>query len=66
MTTHASKTLCSLSYITMDHAIGKILELGAHTILEKGDIKGAFRMLPVYPANRNLLAMQWGNTVYVY
>ena len=42
----------------MDHAIGKILELSAHTILAKVDIKDAFRMLPVHLADKILLAMQ--------
>ena len=50
----------------MDRAIGKILELGAHTILAKVDIKGAFRMLPVHLAYRNLLAMQWDNIINIY
>ena len=49
----------------MDHAIGKFLELGAHTILAKVDIKGAFRMLPVHLADRNLLAMQWSDIIYI-
>ena len=49
----------------MDHAVGKILKLGAHTILAKVDIKDAFRMLPVHLADGNLLAMQWDNIIYI-
>ena len=52
------KTLCSLSYITVDDAIERILELGSNSLLAKVDIKSAFRLLPVHPADRNLLAMQ--------
>ena len=59
------KTLCSLSYITVDDAIEKILELGPHTLLAKVDIKSALRLLPVHPADRSLLAMQWNNSIYI-
>ena len=59
------KTLCSLSYITVDDAINSIVELGPHTLLAKVDIKSAFRLLPVHPADRNLLAMEWLNDIYI-
>ena len=49
----------------MDDAIEKILELGPHTQLAKVDIKSAFRLLPVHPADRSLLAMQWDNSIYI-
>ena len=50
----------SLSFITVEDAIGKILELGPHTLLGKVDMKSAFRLLPAHPADRSLLAIQWG------
>ena len=53
------KSLCGLSYITVDTAINKILELGPNTLMAKVDIKSAFRLLPVHPADRHLLAMEW-------
>ena len=56
------KTLCGLSCITVDDAIKKILEPGPNTLLAKVDIKSAFRL---FPADRNLLAMQWGNSIYI-
>ena len=59
------KTLCSLSHITVDDAIGKILKLGPHTLLAKEDIKSTFRLLPVYPADKSLLSMQWGDSIYI-
>ena len=59
------KILCSLSHITVDDAIERILELGPNTLLAKIDIKSAFRLLPVHPADRNLLAMQWGSSIYI-
>ena len=59
------KSLCGLSYITIDDAINKILELGPNTLLAKLDIKSAFRLLPVHPADRHLLAMEWQKSIYV-
>ena len=53
------KSLCGLPYITVDTAINKIRELGPNTLMAKVDIKSAFRLLPVHPADRHLLAMEW-------
>ena len=59
------KHICSLSYCTVDDAIAKILETGPDTLLAKLDMKNAFRLLPVHPADRHLLAMEWNNQVYI-
>ena len=59
------RLLCGLSYITINHAIQKILELGTNTLLTKTDIKNAFRLLPVHPADRHLLAMEWRKHIYI-
>ena len=59
------KPLCSLSYITVDDAINTIMGFGPHTLLAKVDIKSAFRLLPVHPADRHLLAMEWDNRIYI-
>ena len=59
------KHLCSLSYITIDTAIRQILDFGPGTLLAKIDIKSAFRLLPVLPADRHLLAMQWNHQIYI-
>ena len=45
-------------------AIHKVLQLGPNTLLAKIDIKSAFRLMPVHPADRHLLAMEWRNGVY--
>ena len=58
-------SLCGLSYITVDDAIQKILELGPNTLLAKIDIKNVFRLLPVHPADRHLLAMEWNKHLYI-
>ena len=57
--------LCSLSYITIDSAIGHILNLGQGTLLAKIDVKHAFRLLPIRPVDRHLLAMRWKNIIFV-
>ena len=59
------KELCSLKYITVDSAIDHIKSIGHEALLAKIDIKSAFRLLPVNPADRNLLAMKWKKQVYI-
>jgi hypothetical protein len=59
------KCLCSMSYIPVDEAIKQIITLGQGTFLAKTDIKSAFRLIPVYPADRHLLAMEWKGDVYI-
>ena len=59
------KPLCSLSYITVDSAIAEILKLGRGALLAKVDIKSAFRLLSVHPADRHLLAMTWNEQIYI-
>jgi len=62
---HIPKSLCSLSYITIDNAIQNILNYGQHTILAKVDIKSAFRLVPVHPADRHFLGMRWRKQIYI-
>jgi len=59
------KPLCSLSYITIDSAISCILNLGQGALLAKIDIKHAFRLLPVHPADHHLLAMRWKDSIFI-
>ena len=59
------KHLCSLTYVTVDDAITNILESGQGTLLAKVDIKHAFRLLPVHPADRHLLTMEWNQSIYI-
>ena len=59
------KSLCRLLYITVDDAINKVLELGPNTLMVKIDIKSAFRLLPVHPADRHLLAVEWQNKIFI-
>ena len=59
------KALCSLKYITIDEAIKEIVQLGQGALLAKIDIKSAFRLLPVHPADRFMLGMRWNEGVYI-
>ena len=59
------KELCSMSYITTDDAVRKIVQLGPGSLLAKIDIKSAFRLIPVHPADRHLLAMLWRDSLYI-
>ena len=58
-------SLCSIKYISIDDAINQILSLGRGTVMAKIDIKNAFRLLPVHPADRHLLMMSWNNSIYI-
>ncbi|XP_065917618.1 uncharacterized protein [Dysidea avara] len=59
------KELCSLKYITVDSAIDQIKCTGRGALLAKIDIKSAFRLLPVHPADRHLLSMRWKKQIFV-
>ena len=59
------KHLCSMSYVTIDDAIQNIITLGPGTLLAKIDIRSAFRLIPVHPAGRHLLAMKWKGALYI-
>ena len=58
------KSLCSVKYITIDYAIEQVLMLGPGTLMAKIDVKSAFRLLPVHPADRHLLQMKWDNLIF--
>ena len=57
--------LCSLSYVTVDHVASMAVNLGVGSLLAKVDIEAAYRLVPVHPDDRPLLAMQWKGGVYV-
>ena len=49
----------------MDDAVQIIYTLGKGTQLAKWDIRNAYRMVPVHPANRELLGMSWNCQTFV-
>ena len=59
------KPLYSLSYITMDSAITELFKLGWGVLISKVDIKSAFCLLLVHPADHHLIAMTWNKQIYI-
>ena len=56
---------CSLQYVTIDKAIKGIIQSGQGTLLAKINVKSAFCLLPIHPADRHLLGMEWQGGVYI-
>ncbi len=50
--------LCSLQYTSVDVALQFINSLGRNTVLIKVDLKNAYRMVPIHPANRHLFGIR--------
>ena len=57
--------LCSLEYITVDNMADVVMSLGVGAFNAKIDIKSVYRLIPVCPADRKWLGMQWQDRVYV-
>ena len=57
--------LCFLSYVKIDDVVDTILYLGRGSQLAKMDVKSAFRIIPVRPADRHLLGICWNESLYV-
>lgn len=57
--------LCSLQYASVDMAVKMVRQLGIGTQLVKLDIKDAYRIIPVHPADHHLLGISWRGNVYV-
>ena len=60
-----SPELSSLSYISVDEVMQRVLELGRGALMAKADIKQAYRNMPVHPEDRDLLGMQWQGQLLV-
>ena len=59
------QSLCSLTYTKVEEVAQAVFDLGQGSELAKADIKAAYRLVPVHPQDRPLLAMQWQGKVYV-
>ena len=56
---------CSLEYITVDKVAAKAIAMGKGTLLAKIDIKSAYRLVPIHPADRQLLGISWQGGILV-
>lgn len=54
-----------MSYIKVDDAIQLVISKGQGALLAKIDIRSAFRLIPVHPADRHFLCMLWGDQIFV-
>ena len=55
----------SYAQSSIEDAINDIITLEKGTMLAKVDIKSVFRLLPVHPADRHLLGMQWQSNTFI-
>ena len=57
--------LCSLQYFSLDEVVRYICTMDPGALLAKMDIDAVYRMVPVHPADRLLLGMQWNGSIFV-
>ena len=53
-----------MKYTSVGDASKSIKQLGRGCFLAKTDVKSAFRILPLHPADYSLLGMKWENLYY--
>ena len=46
-------------YITVDTVVKKLASWGPGALMAKVDVEAAYRLIPVHPEHRHLLAVQW-------
>ena len=56
---------CSMSYISVHDAMCEIRKLGEGALMTKMNIKDAYRNIPVHPADRHFLDIQWQGATYI-
>ncbi|XP_062575105.1 uncharacterized protein LOC134237037 [Saccostrea cucullata] len=56
--------LCSVNYTKFDEAISMVQRLGRGSYLAKSDIKSAFRLMPIWPGNFELLGFKFDGCYY--
>ena len=55
---------CSMKYLHLNEVTDEIVKSGKGTELAKMDIASAYRMVPVHPGGRPLLAVQWAGKIF--
>ena len=56
--------LCAVHYASFDSAVDLVVQVGGRAWLAKTDVKSAFRLLPVSPADYELLGFSFGGMFY--
>ena len=59
------RNMCSLHYSSVNDAVRYVQQLGRDSELVKLDIKDAYRIVPVHPADYHLLGIRWEGNTYV-
>ena len=57
--------LCSLEYTKISDVVTELNKMWPGTLLAKIDIKSAYHIIPVHPADRHQLGMSWKGGIYV-
>ena len=57
--------LCSLKYISVEQVAERTILLGKGSLIAKIDIKSAYRLIPVSPADRHYLGTEWKENIYI-
>lgn len=57
--------LSSLSYVSVSDIAAATAKLGPVALLIKVDIKSAYRLIPVHPQDRPLLAVKWKGKIFI-
>ena len=60
-----STNWCSLKYMRVEDVAERLLQLGLGAQMAKMDVKSAYRIVPVRPADGHILAMQWDDQIFV-
>ena len=60
-----SSTLCSLTYASIDDAVGILRILGEGALMAKLALRDAYQVVPVYPHDCPLLGMQWREGIVI-
>lgn len=55
----------SVQYSLFDNAVSIVRNLGKGALIRKKDIKSAFRLLPIYPGDFDLLGFKIGSNYYI-
>ena len=58
-------SVCSLTYVSVDEAANRLLQLGQGALMAKVDIQSAYRMVPVHPEDRWMLGTAWRGNIYI-
>ena len=58
-------SICSLTYTSVDEVAQVAASYGQGALLAKVDIEAAYRLIPIHPQDRPLLAMSWEGSLYI-